>query len=85
MDWHTDSMSESRIYKVFENGNRGRKGEGKEGFVSLLLTLGLAWVKQSASWAIWYLLQLLSSASEGYQQYRQHPDANCVTGRSDQH
>lgn len=28
MDRHTDSMSKSRIYKVFEKGNRGRKREG---------------------------------------------------------
>ena len=29
MDRHTDSLSGSTIYKEFENGNRGRKGEGK--------------------------------------------------------
>lgn len=29
MDRHTDSLSEFRIYKEFENSNRGRKGEGK--------------------------------------------------------
>lgn len=75
MDRRTDSLSESRIYKEFENGNRGRKGEGKQKalYVSLEPTLGLSSGRQSAGWAIWCLLQLFNSASEGQQQLRTAP------------